>query len=240
MNDIKINYKLILCLIVAFLCIFIYNFFSHKKGVNNHLSIIPKNCFYSKNIKNIVYNKVIIVGDSRMEFLHNRKKNINIPVNFNFIALGGTKIDWFEECAIKELEKKLDNMNDNYKYHVVINMGVNDLNDNLSAKKHADDYFYLINKLYSKYSNVNFYIMSVNPINDIVINKRVFSQSRSTLKIKEFNSEIIRLKNVYNCDRLIYCDSFNDVDFVIPDGLHYDKATDQRIVDYIVNDCVRY
>ena len=132
---------------------------------------IPDRTFRKAPIKDIVFNKVIIIGDSRMEYINNRGKNIDIPINFNFIALGGTKINWFENEALIKLEEKLDNMDKNYKYHVVINMGVNDLNDKNEAVEHADEYFSLFYDLVSKYDDVNFYILSVNPINDKIINR---------------------------------------------------------------------
>lgn len=234
----KICY-LIFLLIVCFAIIIIFNKNFLKKE-NIKFKEIPDRTFRKKPIKDIFYNKVIIIGDSRMEFLNDRGDSIRIPSNFDFIALSGTTIQWFENIALKKLEKKLDKMNEKYKYHVVINMGVNDLNDNEEAIKHADDYYLLFKMLASKYSNVNFYILSVNPINDKVINRFFNPQYRSTSKIKSFNDETINLIDESYFKNLFYCDSFNNIDFGIPDGLHYDKATDQRIVDYIVNDCVIY
>ena len=201
---------------------------------------IPDRTFRRRPIKNIISNKVIIIGDSRMEFLYNRGNSIKIPSNFSFIALGGTKINWFENDALKKLDLKLKNMDKNYQYHVVINMGVNDLNDLKKAKTHADNYFYLLDKLVFKYSNVDFYFLSVNPIDDRIINRIHIPQYRTTDKINDFNSEMIRLIDKENHSNLFYCNSYDSIDFGIPDGLHYDKDTDQRIVDYIVNDCVRY
>ena len=234
----RFYYILFLLIAVLIVVIFNNNFFSHKENVK--LIEIPDRTFHRKYIKNIIYNKVIIIGDSRMEYINNRGKKINIPTNFNFIALGGTKTNWFENVALKKLEEKLDRMNENYKYHVVINMGVNDLNDNVEAIKHADDYYLLFKKIVSRYSNVNFYILSVNPINDKIINRFFRPQYRSTSKIQSFNDETINLIDESYFKNLFYCDSYNNIDFGIPDGLHYDKATDQRIVDYIVNDCVKY
>lgn len=201
---------------------------------------LPKNIYEKKAIKEIVYNKVIIIGDSRMEFLKDREDEIKIPKNFNFIALSGTRIDWFEDVAQKELNKKIKKMDKNYQYHVVINMGVNDLNDNKNPEEHANNYFQIINKLVENNKNINFYFLSVNPINDKIIGKYFRLQKRTTKKIEQFNEIIIKSINNKKYENLTYCDSYNNINFGIPDGLHYDKDTDQKIIDFIVKDCLKY
>ena len=83
-----------------------------------------------------------------MEYIKDRGDSIDIPSNFNFIALSGTRINWFANDAMNELEKKLKNMDHRYKYHVVINMGVNDLNDLIPSENHAKEYFSLFYDLW--------------------------------------------------------------------------------------------
>ena len=233
----KISYLIFLLIFCSFLFIIFNISFSQKENIK--FMEIPDRTFHKTPIKDIVSNKVIIIGDSRMEFLNDRGDSIKIPSNFDFIALSGTNIHWFKNVALNRLEEKLNNMDKKYKYHVVINMGVNDLNDTEKAQKHADDYFYLFYYLVSKYKNVNFYFLSVNPIDDKIID-RFFNQHRTTEEIIQFNKKIVYLikKNGYN--NFTYCDSYNNIEFGIPDGLHYNKITDQKIVNYIVNDCVKY
>ena len=36
-----------------------------------------------------------------------------------------------------------------------------------------------------------------------------------------------------------YCDSYNTLSFFLPDGLHYDTVTDQKIIDFIINKCIK-
>ena len=43
-----------------------------------------------------------------------------------------------------------------------------------------------------------------------------------------------------NFNNLHYCDSYHNVKFETPDGLHYDTKTDQKIIDYITNNCIDY
>lgn len=211
-----------------------------KLSKTNIIKKLPENSFQKKQIKEIIYNKVIIIGDSRMEFLKDRENEIKIPKNFNFIALSSTKIDWFKKVAIIKLNKKLENRNEKYKYHIIINMGVNDLNDNEKVEKHANNYLKLINNLVKENKDINFYFLSVNPITDKIIGKYFKPQKRTTEKIKEFNKIILKSINNQKYKNLSYCDSYNNIDFGIPDGLHYDKDTDQKIVDFIVKDCVKY
>lgn len=201
---------------------------------------LPENIFQKKKLKEIIYNKVIVIGDSRMEFMKDRENEIKIPKNFNFIALSGTGINWFETVALKKLNIKLKNKNKNYKYHVLINMGVNDLNENKKVEEIANNYFKIINDLVKENKDIEFYFLSVNPIDDKIIGKYFKPQKRTTQKIKNFNNIII--KSIYYSENknLSYCDSYNNIDFGMPDGLHYDSETDKKIIDFIVNKCIKY
>lgn len=210
--------------------------YNEKLVLNNN----PNRDLFNNKIENIVHNKVIIVGDSRMAYLNERGKKISIPINFNFIAYSGTKISWLKNEAYLRLKEKLDNIDNNYHYSVVVNMGVNDLNDDIEPKTHASMYYDFYKFLALEYPNVDFYFLSVNPIDDNVINNYGVKQYRTTEKILEFNN--IMYSNILddNIKNLTYCDSYNNIDFGIPDGLHYDKNTDQKIINYIVNKCVKY
>ncbi len=231
--------------LIFFVLLFLFLYFGLYIGKlynkNIKFNAIPKREFFdNQNIENIVHNKIIIIGDSRMAFLNERGKRISIPVNFNFIAYGGTKISWLKNDAFLTLKNKLDNIDNNYHYSVVINMGVNDLNDNISVDLHAFRYYEFYKFLASEYPNVSFYFLSVNPIDDSIINLFCGDQYRTTEKIKKFND--IMYSNILrdNIKNLKYCDSYNNINFGIPDGLHYDGKTDQKIVNYIVNKCVKY
>ena len=191
-------------------------------------------------IKNIINNKVFVIGDSRMEYLSDRGKQIEIPTNFSFIALGGTKIDWFSNNAVPSLKEKLESMQDNIKYHVIVNMGVNDLNDYNDPLIHSENYFKLYYDLASQYEDVNFYILSINPVDMSIINKRIYNQKRTNIKIEKFNKNIIHNIKNSNLKNIKYCDSYNNINFKTRDGLHYDKQTDQYIINYLTKNCLEY
>ena len=214
------------------------------KPENETLALGPfkqlKNEDFDEKIQNIALNKVVIVGDSRMEYIYNKKDELNIPNNFIFDAKSGAKISWLLETGKPKLEEILDNRDTDYTYHVVFNLGVNDLSSLDNPKVLADDYFEVYNEIISNYSDVEFYFLSVNPIDEDVINERFSSNKRTNEKIEKFNAEIYYNMNRMTKDNVNYCDSYNRLDFNLPDGLHYDSETDQKIIDYIARDCVKF
>ena len=41
-------------------------------------------------------------------------------------------------------------------------------------------------------------------------------------------------------DNIKYCDSYNSINFEMPDGLHYNYKTDEKIMKYIIEKCIKY
>lgn len=189
-------------------------------------------------IKKFDINKVIIVGDSRMEFIEQDKSELDVPNNFIIVAKGGAKIDWTAEVAIPKLKELLEK-NKKYNVHVVFNMGVNDLNYDIDIKARVDEYFELYKRVINEYKNVKFYFLSVNPVDEDIIND-YWNNIRTNDKIEEFNDitiDILSEKNYYN---VTYCDSYNTIKFETKDGLHYNFDTNKRIINFINNKCVEY
>ena len=239
-KNIIIAFTIVLLPFILYSCFNLTSVKVGAGGIKNRLEEIDNRWESSQEVKNIINNKVFIIGDSRMEYISNREKTIAIPSNFSFIALGGTKIDWFINDAMVILKDKLDNRKDNIKYHVVFNMGVNDLNDNKDVLIHSDNYFTLYEKLARMYEDVNFYILSVNPIDMSKINKMIYNQKRTSYKIETFNNNMVKNLEIINLKNMKYCDSYYNVDFTTIDGLHYDRTTDQNILDYLTQSCLYY
>ena len=189
----------------------------------------------SKKIKS---SKVIIVGDSRMSFIKDDLQ-FHKPNNIEFVAKSGMKIDWLENDAMNEIDNILDD--NDYNYYVVLNMGINDLNDDkYKGDDIALDYFKSYKEIASKYSNIKLYVLSVNPIDEKKINITWSNNNRTNKEIELFNKTIkneIEDSDIFN---IYYCDSYNDMSFETEDGLHYTQGTNKRIINYIVNDCVQY
>ena len=190
-----------------------------------------------KMIDNLKNSKIIIVGDSRMEFIKNDKE-IVLPFNLEFVAKSGMRIDWLKKTAIPQVKKILKNKN--YKYYIVVNMGVNDLNSDLKGKEIAEDYFEIYSKLANEYSDVKIYLMSVNPIIEKKLNKIEPLNKRTNKKIKLFNQTIQKELKVSNTENMYYCDAYNNLKFETDDGLHYTQNTNKKIINYIINDCVQF
>lgn len=191
--------------------------------------------FETKKIRN---SKVIVIGDSRMEFIVTDDK-IKLPFNFEFIAKSGMGIDWLENSAVLQLENILTNVN--YNYHVIVNVGVNDLNQvQYQGKEVSKRYFQIYKSLAQKHPNVKFYLLSINPIVENKLNKSEPRNVRTTKKIKLFNKTTIKELDKSKLKNMHYCDSYNEMKFKTDDGLHYTRETNEDIINYIANKCVKF
>ena len=191
----------------------------------------------NQQVKKIKDKKVIIVGDSRMELIE-KDKEINIPFNFEFVAKSGMKIAWLKDKALDEVNDIIDN--NKYNYDIVVNMGVNDLNDDkYDGADIADEYFDIYLKLAKDHPSINLYLLSVNPIDEKKINK-YWTNNRTTSEISTFNKTIQARLKEENMDNMFYCDSYHDLKFETNDGLHYTRNTNRKIIDYIANKCVQF
>ncbi len=228
---------------VSFL-IFIFIWLIYSSSVKNCA------CKYYESASNIFYksienetnylknNRVLIIGDSRMELME-EDKNLIKPENFDFIAKSAMKYTWFHDEALPKAYKTLKN-NKYDKYNIVVNMGVNDLNDDIDIKKRADEYFDEYEKLAQYNSKINLYILSINPIFEKRLNETQKYNTRTNKKIEEFNKEIIKKINNSKEGNIYYCNAYDKLKFKSDDGIHYIKETNEKIIDYIINDCIKY
>lgn len=196
-----------------------------------------KNQYFAYEDDNKLTNKVIVVGDSRMSLIEDNK-DLMKPFNFIFVAKSGMMIDWLKDDALKEIKYILRNKD--YHYNIVLNMGVNDLNnEDYNGDEIAKDYFKIYRDLAKEYPDVSVYLLSVNPIDDVLINQK-WNNHRTTKKIKLFNNTIQKEMKKSHRNNMFYCDSYNSIHFETYDGLHYTDDTNKRIMNYIINDCVQY
>lgn len=172
------------------------------------------------------YDGLILVGDSRTEYM---SKTSNITINYpntRFIGLAGSGYSYLNDTAIPKLKEYLS---DGRRYLVVFNHGVNDL-DNI--EKYKALYKTIIND--PSYSNDRFYFMSVNPIFDGCRMDRNSEGFRSTnIKIKGFNAE---MKDLFGSNR--YIDSNNymtSMGYDSYDGIHYTDDCNRTIIRFIIN-----
>ncbi len=244
------NKNFIKFIIIAFSLIFVGFFIFIFIWLIYSSSVKNCACKYYESIPNVFYksinnetnylknNRVLIIGDSRMEYMQNDKTLIK-PENFDFIAKNSMKYTWFHDEALPRAYKTLKN-NKYDKYNIVVNMGVNDLNDDIDIKKRADDYFKDYEKLAQYNSKINLYILSINPIFEKRLNETQKYNTRTNKKIEEFNKEIIKKINNSKEGNIYYCNAYDKLKFKSDDGIHYIKETNEKIIDYIINDCIKY
>lgn len=218
---------LMFCLVFLFLII----------NYNNKLEFKKNEIINNKSIYNL--DKIIIIGDSRMEFINNKKDELNIPKNIIFIAKSGATISWLRESALPELNKVIKK-NKKYKNHVIFNLGVNDLDNKIDIKELANEYYHTYKSVIKYNKDISFYFLSVNPIDE---NRIYFhfniNNKRTNKKIEKFNNYFLNFVNKDDLKNIKYCDSYNNLEFYLPDGLHYDTETDKKIIEYIIKKCIK-
>ena len=223
----KINYILFFVLFCSFCVLFLkcgnsYSYYSNSMIRN--LDIVSK-------------NKVIVIGDSRFRRIVSDYSNYDIPINFDFIAEDAKEVNWFKNDAEEELNNILKKKDDDKIYHVVINMGVNDIQfyrpfvDSINSYKEEYD------KLIKKYPDVYFYILSINPIDEEKLNISQPYNLRTNDQIQFFNDELFSFSKD---NGIKYCFADKSIDFDTLDGIHYDSSTNQEILNYIASRCVNY
>lgn len=229
-------------LFVGFL-IFLFILILSNDSFNGCMTKYNQNVYikFKKNIQSftekINFNKIIVIGDSRMSLIDDDSE-LEKPNNMQFIAKSGMTIDWFKKDALDKLDNIIED--DDNGYHIIVNMGVNDLNyKQYKGDDIASDYFELYSDLASKYPKAKIYILSVNPIDEEVINNSL-DNNRTTEEIELFNKTVQRKLGDDNKKNMYYCDSYNKLDFKTKDGLHYTQDTNREIIDYIVNKCVKF
>lgn len=166
----------------------------------------------SNNNKNTIYNKVVLIGDSR--FYGQSSYNFENPKT-TYIAKSSEGLNFLKNSNSKI--KSLDSTSTAF----VINLGVNDLYN-------INNYISYINSLALSLKG-DIYYLSVNPVEEDVETKYGYSIKNS--QINDFNNKMKNeLKSVTYLDSNSYLKrkGFNTVD-----GIHYTKDTYQKISNFI-------
>lgn len=176
----------------------------------------------STNIKSKnTCNNFIFVGDSRTVAYSGIVDTKDYDF-VTFIAEISKGYDWFNSEALNKIEEKLDD--NKSKYNVVLNLGINDL-------QNIDKYIKAYNDLASKYDNHNFYVVSVNRVDSKKMTKFGYSNI-SNSQIESFNNKLKTSlsKNIHFIDSYSY---FKNKTVQTTDGLHYTNKTSLSILEYI-------
>ncbi len=172
------------------------------------------------------YDGIILVGDSRYEYM-SRTSNITSQYSkTTFIALSGSGYDWLKNTAVPKLKGCLGRSDK--KYIVVFNHGINDLEN---YDKYKSLYNGIINS--SAYSRHSFFFMSVNPVFDgCRVDRNRNGTGTTNAAVEKFNSG---MKALFSANR--YLDCCGDMmlrGYDSYDGIHYTDSTNRQIMNYLL------
>jgi cell wall-associated NlpC family hydrolase len=157
-----------------------------------------------------IESSLIYVGDQRMINLQSSLNNSNI----SFITSSDGNYSWLYGTAEGAINSSVT---DKEKF-VVLALGLNDLND-------IDNYINEYNALITKNSKANFYVLSVNPVDD----SKATTITNSS--IETFNS---KLKSTFG-EKYIDTYSVLESSYVtLDDGISYDDNTNKTIHNTVV------
>lgn len=170
------------------------------------------------------------VGDSRTVGLSAYTKHEERDV---FIAEIGMAYDWFERVAVPQLELYLG---EGIVSKVYINMGVNDcaVAYRSDSEFPSEKYVRKINDLVLMYPGVDFYFYSVGPSGaGFYGNVDLYALNQY---VDGFN---FTLENFCGATYIPCAEYLKEDGYTTTDGIHYDKATCQKIYDFVVKSSTR-
>lgn len=180
------------------------------------------------------YDKIWFVGDSRfLGMKHALGKAC--PSNVSIICKGGKGLGWFRRTGFDKLLKQVKEVPVASRKAVVINLGVNDLNN----YSEYPDYMKKVAEVLTLY-NCDMYYMSVNPVNSAMIRNYRGYYARTEKQIHNINKMIYNKLCSGNDECFTYIDTNNYlrrcgwISNNKNDGVHYSDATYKRIYDYCI------
>lgn len=193
------------------------NYYVNEDGIR--LKNCVKDGYYldsnGKKVIKVFKGKYIFLGDSRMEGMEISKA----PADTKYIAKVSQGYDWLKKTGGVTLQYYLKA---NPKVKVVLALGVNDLGN-------INSYISYYKNLIKKYPKTEFYILSVNPVEEYA-GKRYSGYVKNS-QIKAFNK---KLKAAFPSR---YIDSYSymwENGYETFDGLHYTVKVYQNLYDFLV------
>lgn len=215
------------------------------KDEDKDVKLATKDSSVQKNHKKPIINKsdnFIFVGDC------NSLNYEMIPPNFNgitkVITQNSNNKNWLDDFVIERLNNLLESADSTY--NVVFNLGINDLN--------KEEYSKIFNKLAQKNFNHNFFVTSINPVDELKLEEIEESYKNEDLDIFDEDFKIFRnvrtdLRNaeITRFNRLIrdslnenvhYIDTHKELiinGFDTQNGIIYSDETCAKLFDTILN-----
>ena len=171
-------------------------------------------------------HRILWVGDSRTLGLRDALHKTERDDEDLFVGAVGEGVHWFRDQGMYDMGDAIDQNPD---LPVVLNLGVND-------PQLIDEYIPIYQEVIQKYPDTDFYILSVNPIDeeflieDGQVLDAVFDDINS-LNIARMN---IRLKEEFGSRYIDSASFLKEEGYETVDGLHYSTQTYLKIHDYVV------
>lgn len=170
------------------------------------------------NMKSTEYSKaeienlMVYVGDSRIVGMSQTLSNSTV----SFIAESGANYEWLTSTGITQIETEIALG----RKHFILNLGLYDINN-------IDNYISYYISLEEKYTDINFYYMSVNPIDELLAYAN--GHTITSDQIESFNK---KLKSEFGKK---YIDTYNSISISTTDGIHYDTSTNNMIHEIVTS-----
>ena len=157
---------------------------------------------------------MIYVGDSRILGVQSALGNQNVQ----FIAQGGADYNWFISEGRAQLEELLTSGNRRF---VVIALGAHDITNH-------NRYINLYRSLVSSFSEVSFYFLSVNPVDEALAAQNNYHITNN--QIESFNNAMRAALGPS------FINSFNAIQNILQtdDGFHLDNTSNRRLHEIVV------
>ena len=178
--------------------------------------------------ENVLLHRIIFVGDSRTLGMRDALHRAGRTDDDIFIGKVGEGVSWFIEEGMSEMDDAIEEYPD---LPVVFNLGVNDPTE-------IDDYIVTYWDCIRNHPDTDFYILSVNPIDEEFLLESETAAEEvldmiNNLNIAKLN---LRLKEEFTRRYLDSASFLKSDGFETVDGLHFNTKTYLKIHDFVVNE----
>ena len=178
--------------------------------------------------ENVLLHRIIFVGDSRTLGMRDALHRAGRTDDDIFIGKVGEGVRWFIEEGMSEMDDAIEEYPD---LPVVFNLGVNDPTE-------IDDYIVTYWDCIRNHPDTDFYILSVNPIDEEFLLESETAVEEvldmiNNLNIAKLN---LRLKDEFTRRYLDSASFLKSDGFETVDGLHFNTKTYLKIHDFVVNE----
>ena len=178
--------------------------------------------------ENVLTHRIIFVGDSRTLGMRDALHRAGRTDDDIFIGKVGEGVSWFIEEGMSEMDDAIEEYPD---LPVVFNLGVNDPTE-------IDDYIVTYWDCIRNHPDTDFYILSVNPIDEEFLLESETAAEEvldmiNNLNIAKLN---LRLKEEFTRRYLDSASFLKSDGFETVDGLHFNTKTYLKIHDFVVNE----